>query len=695
MKRILILFCFVTTFLYSYDQLIKWDKEIIKTEQLSFDGNNFLINDGKKISINEASMLKFNMTNQIISEKSEFIEDISEKELLRRAEILGKKYPDNSKLILLDDGIQRMNFDGTQFSRSRYALKIMNEKELDEALLSFYHIPGEYENRIIMARSISSDGQVNYLNPDDISYTSPSQGLQFFSGKKDTKIIKATIPFVKVGSIIDYEWETNDLKPEDKNQFYTNWYFGGDSPVYESIVNYAVPENRDFYWVAKNFSPYDSKPTIKKKDGYIIYTFKRGECPPFIPEPQAPPKEELLPFVFGSTFSDQTYLSEWLAKFFKERMIFDDKIKETVLNIIEKNNANREEEKIAILYRFVQEYIHYRSIKTSISSGMAGHPATETFYNKYGDCIDKSIFFATILSIVGVEAYPVIVMTNDRPRPLYGEIGLIRGNHAINEIHLKEENGNKKIIYLDSTSTTYKYPDFRSDNHGIPVWNPILNSVREISPPNPKWNTQEFIIEIELTEGTDGIVYKKNNYSGEWEAGLRSYFLSMKEKEIESLFISISSRDYPGSKLIGYNFNNPSDYKNNFSIDYKFNSKDIIRETGDFYIFSLPVKYSFDFTGHKERKYPIRFDTTYVEKHKVSVKFSDKIKLKGIPKDIVISNKYFDFNAKYEINDNEVIYYDHFSRKNTTVNPEDYALYRSQLLLIEKYVEAPLVFIKK
>jgi len=692
MKKILIFLLITAPFLYSFDQIIKWDKSVKTSETIIFQDGKFISKEGDVIDRSEVSLIKFNLKEPVESEKSDIIGEVTPNELKRRADILQEKYPDNAKLILLDEGYQRMNIDGSQYSRSRYSLKINSEKDLNEANLSFYSQPGEYESRIIMARSIDINGEVSYLSLDDVTYASPSQGLEYFSGKKDTKIIKAVIPNVKVGSIIDFEWETLDLKPEDKNQFYTHWYFGGDDPVFESKVSYIVPENREFYWVAKNFDPYDPSPEISKKEGYKIYKFSRGECPPFVAEPQSPPMWELIPFVFGSTYKDQTYLSQWLAGFFKERMRSNDKIKATVDEVVKNSGARTEEEIVAALYRFTQEFIHYRSIKTSISSGLAGHPATETFENRYGDCIDKSIFFATILGLVGVEAYPVIVRTNDQPRPLYGELGVISGNHAINEIHLKQ-NGNK-IIYLDSTSVTYKYPNFRSDNHGIPVWNPILNTVREIDPPDPEFNKQVFNTRINLKNDNSAEIFKENIYKGELDAGLRQYFLSMKDKEIESLFVSLSGRDYPGSKLKGYEYSALSDYKSDFSIKYNFASSQVLKKSGEYYIFTLPIKYSFSFTSFESRKYPLKYNTTSAEIRSVTLELPEGYKVRGIPEGLSIKSDILDYVSNYSLENNVLKFTDEFVRKKTVVNVNEYKQFRKNLLEVEHSINIPIVLEK-
>lgn len=675
--------------LYSKDAIITWDKKTINTSNMQYQDGNFIIDNDNTIDISKISYISFNTTAN--TTKSQTIYDISPKELLKRASILTKKYPDYPKLILLDEGLQKMNKDGTQYSHSRYALKIVNEKSLGDAVLTFYYQPSSYESNLIMARSISPDGVVTYLSKDDIKYTTPKQqGLSYFSGKRDVKIITATIPNVKVGSIIDYEWEVIEPAPEDPNQFYTGWYFGGGNPVYESKVDFIVPENKEFYWTTSNFAPFDANPKITKKDGYKTISFVRGECPPYESEPKSPPSGYSLPTASGSTFKDQTYLSNWLSKLMLERMVANDTMKKTINELVTKKGAKTEEEKIAVIYRFVQEYIHYRSIKTSLSSGFSGHPASETFNNRYGDCIDKSILFATLLKIVNVEAYPVIIMTNDRTQPPYGKIGTLSGNHAINEVHLKE-NGDR-IIFLDSTSTTDKYPIFRSDDQGVKAWNPILNSVRLIKPLDVRYNTSSFYYEINLKEDGSGTIKQHRVYRGEWETGLRGYLLSLKEQEIKSTLQYFVASDYPGSILTSYKYLPLTDYSSNLYLDLDSTALGIAKKIGNYDMINNPIGYNFRYLSLQTRKLPIFFATTSGKKHTISINLPKTLKPLGLPESITIKNKYFTYTASYKYMDNTILFEDQYLRTATIIPSKDYISYKKDALKINHFLKTPILF---
>jgi len=691
-KISIIVFLLLTIFtinLISYEKIVDWENNEQKTEKIYYKGKNIIAGD-KIIDKDMISYIVFNLSDDDKNDNEDKLNSVSIDELINRSKIMENKFHDSPLLVLYDDGIQKLNKDGTRYTRSRYAVKIMNEKYIDEySVLSLYYIKEDYESKILMARSISPDGEVSYINESDISVTIPKQDLEFFSGRRNARIIKITIPNVKVGSIVDYEYEIKENIPEDINQFYTSWYFGGSNPVYESTVKFIVPEDKDFYWITKNFKKENETPVITHENDYKIYFFKNDINPPFIEEPYGPPIEDFYPKAVGSLFKDQTYLSNWLSKIMKERMIANDKMKEAVNAVINKSNAKSEEEKIAVLYRFVQEYIQYRSIKTSLSSGFSGHPAAETFENKYGDCTDKSILFATILNLIGVEAYPIIVMTNDKPKAYYDEIGIISGNHAINEIHLKE-NG-KKIIYLDSTSLTYRYPVFRYDDQGILAWNPILNTVREIEPLDPVWNTQKYYKKIVLDDSGNAQIDSKTIYSGDWEAGIRRYFLSMKDKELKALLSTIISRDYPGSTLLDYDFRNPFDFSDNMYLSMNYKAMSIAKKSGNYYILNIPVKHDLDYITQTKRKYPVKLPTKEGKINSIEIKIPDEFILKGIPDPLKIDNDFFSYEGSYELKGNILLFNDHLTIKSCEIQVKDYNKIRSEFLKVDYFIRIPLI----
>ena len=161
------------------DQAVGWDKATVGEGRIIYK-DNILTIDGDVVPTEDVAVIRFNTVKNDDKPAVAFRDNVSPAELIKRANILRSKYPDSGRLVLLDEGELKMNADTSQYSRSRYTVQILNEKELFNAQLSFSNNEGEYETKILMARSISPDGKVAYLKDSDITRTYPSQGLQFF-----------------------------------------------------------------------------------------------------------------------------------------------------------------------------------------------------------------------------------------------------------------------------------------------------------------------------------------------------------------------------------------------------------------------------------------------------------------------------------------------------------------------------------
>lgn len=686
-KSILVCFFICAVFAASsYDSVITWDNSVSNGDGITFDGKSFIGKDFKR-DFKDVSRVLFNQTpSGAAVQNGSAPADTGL--LIKRGNEIRNLYPGEKIYILLDKGYYKTFKENKRYYRARYSVLVNSRSELGAANLSFYNKKGEYESNLLYARSVSPDGKVSYLNQSSVSESSYSQGMQFFRDGKDEKILKYTVPDVDVGSIIDYEYETTEYNVEDPNQFFPKWFFGGEHSSYESVVEVAVPDAMDFYYSLENVKKSDIKVSERREGGFKIYKFEHSMVKSIVPEPNSVPEQSLYPYVEGSTFKDQTYLSAWLSKFFKERIGTDDAMKKAVDTIL--TGTAGKEERIALLYRYMQENVKYLSIKMSVSSGMAGHKAAETFANKYGDCIDKAILFASLLNYAGVEAYPVIVMTNDKPKPLYGKLGVLSGNHAINEIHL-----DGRVFYLDSTSTTYRYPYWRSDDHGVFAWNPLLNKVSLIPYPDPEKVYQEYSYLIRLDPSGSAVVTENAVFRAHFDAGYRDMFMSANDRERGAFFARNARSYYPISMLAEYKIGDLNDYKNDFFMNSTYKSAGVGDIQGNYMIISVPERYDLNFASLRERETPQFFETTFGKRNEVVIEIPAGYALAGAPDPISIDSPFIKFTGEYTLKDNRIIYHSAYYRKKAVIMPAEYGEFRELMLKIAHFIKNPVVLEKR
>lgn len=664
--------------------------ESINAEALDFKENTFFI-DGKETLPDEISHIVFQKQQENIDSHKLQTGNIGKEELLNRAKKMSEKYPDQPLLVLLDDGTEQLRTDGTQYSRARWAVKICNESQLSLATLKIGSLQGKTESRLIYARSISPDGKEVFLDLENVTYTTPSRDKDFFgNNKEEYRIAQYVIPEVAVGSIIDYEYERISYSEEDPNQYYVKWWFSSEKPVYQSTFKVMVPQNKPYYFAEMNIENGKLKRREATENGYHAYYFEYGESAPIIEEEMGPDTYEIAAYIEGSSFKDQTYLSNWLGGFFKERIEANDEIKNTVNQLLVETKS--EDEKIAVLYRFVQDNIRYVSIKTSLSSGLAGHKASETFSNRYGDCIDKAILFAAMLQYAGVEAYPVVIMTNGNPQPLYYKLGVLNGNHAINELHLKDG----RVIYLDSTANCYRYPFFRSDDHGVVAWNPIKNTLRNTGFPNAEDESITSELNITLLKNGDAKVNETVITRGNPEITYRYFFQNAPKDFIHPQLESLANASFESSHLVNYNFADPFDETKDYKFQMNYKVDKLWNKVGnDLYLITIKQPFGFDFVASDVRNTEVRFNSVLKKTHKGKIVIPAEMKVVGVPDELVIESPYLHYKGSFKQDKNVVYYENVYSRNGTKIPTEDYSDFRNALIQINDYINKPVILQKK
>ncbi|HDS09996.1 MAG TPA: transglutaminase domain-containing protein [Firmicutes bacterium] len=335
---------------------------------------------------------------------------------------------------------------------------------------------------------------------------------------------------------------------------------------------------------------------------------------------------------------------------------------------------------MAKLYYFVQKEIRYVSIKGSLGTGLSGHPASETFEKRYGDCVDKAVLLSTMLKVIGVEAYPVSVNTNDSDRAPV-EIPSIYSNHAITEVHL-----NGEVFYLDSTSTYYRYPYFRADDQGIPVINEIKGTINEIPvmPPEHNWNM--YSLTMELNENGDAVITEKNNYHGEYEAGLKDYYSYYSSDEMRRQIFRNMANDFaPGAEFEYYKMS-PIDYETPFSMEYKFKVNGYPFIADDLFILNpRPKKFEFPEIAGSTRRYPIEYNTSQRTDNKVELIIPENFSVRYLPPKFSYKDDYVEYNAEFKVEGKKILYSDTFKRFKRIIPAKDYKKYREVLLRIQEY----------
>lgn len=593
------------------------------------------------------------------------------------------KFPNAGGYIIKDEDIYTLNADGTYKIRSHYIFKIFEDRAVDGNIILGYAFERE-SARIIMGRTIQPDGRVSNLNPADIKEGDMFRGAQFYSNTH--KVISATLPDVKKGSIIEYIIEMSVFKPVIEGYFCPAIYFVANEPKRLCRVEIKTPKDKKLFWVAKNFDTiYDpnfemlravKEPKIIESGNEKTYLFEVRDVPEFISEPNMPSYKDALPFIQFSSYETWDKIYEWFSKNFDAHVnAVSDEMKKKTEELI--RGIDGAEGKIAAIYHYIQQKNRYISIKGDLVAGLTGHDAKRTFENEYGDCVDKAILMTAMLKIAGIESYPTLINAGGPQWAI--EVPHLDLNHSISFARY-----DSKEIFLDCTSQDSRFPFFRTDDHGR--YN-MVPQLKKMIKSNMPLSVQKNFRRVTIAENGRISVTGRREFDGAFEHWTRMMNKSLKENEIKDRYKQRLNVTLPGVELKKLEYTDLMDLNKQVVETVEYDAPDAVIIAGDLILFAVPG-YSFDFSevSLEERKYPIDYQYLTKTENTFEFKIPEGYKVKYVPNEFKVDNKYMTFGARYEVKDpSTIVFTDFFERRLRVVDPKDYAAYKAGLESIAKY----------
>lgn len=602
------------------------------------------------------------------------------------AESVQVRYPDAGGIVLLDHSIDSWQKSGANKSRYHFIGKVLKPSQKEWGTLSLWFEEERDRVTIERARSISPKGEILEYDPKSVTVNDPASGMEFFSRGK---VMSATIPGVEVGSLVEFIYEREEFNPYDSLMWFPRFYFQDFNPVVDSRFEVVIPKDHNLFFKTYSMPSGATAPKITESGENKVYVWEMHNLEPLIEEPAMPNYREIAPGIQGALFEKYDYLYDWLGSFQKSRIAVTPDIEAEVNTVIAGKTTL--EEKISAIYLYAQRNIRYISIKGSISSSQTGHPAFETFKNKYGDCTDKSILFATMLKVIGVECEPLIIMTNDAGQ-VDRSIPQLMGNHAISMVHL-----NGKELFLDATATTHRFPYFRADDVDVSYVNAIARKSGRTAIPPPSENAIAKEIDLVLDGNGTAQIVDKLTFVGNMEANWRGMFQQQQENRLPVIFSNWAVQSLPGAKLKDYHLNNLNDMEQPFSLDFSYSAPKVPLQAGPYWVVTPPGldgEYGFSETGAPTRKYDLVYQAPEEQTHTYRFILPAGASVVSLPDSVHIRDAWFLYRSSYTIKGDTLTFADQFQRLARVVPVADYQTYRNDLAKLQKALTRQ-VFLKR
>jgi transglutaminase-like putative cysteine protease len=239
----------------------------------------------------------------------------------------------------------------------------------------------------------------------------------------EQKVRRLSLPNVRPGTLIDYSYTVEELKPFRTSDFFSAWRITTGLPVRRSRLMLDTPVSIVPQVVARNLN---FKPVTVEANGRRIVTWATQEVPKIEPELFAADSNDVMMTIQIGAPARWQDIGSWYAGLARDRYALTPAVEQKLSAIVA--SARTLEDSLKAIHRYVTADVRY----VAISLGMGGYQprsATDVVATGYGDCKDKATLFITFLAKLGIEANPVLLSAGgnvERGLPTIAQF-----NHAI------------------------------------------------------------------------------------------------------------------------------------------------------------------------------------------------------------------------------------------------------------------------
>ena len=313
-------------------------------------------------------------------------------------------HPEESSVLLLDDGIVVQQSDGTGSVTYRQVAQILNRDGIDGWAEETFGYDGRRQSfRLNWAKVVRPDGTVVSAEPIHQSVSDvpvPEQSPVY----TDMKRVRVSLGGVAPGTIVDYSYTIETIKPVMPRDFFANWRINTGGTVMRSRYIVDVPEGYDLRSAEHHL---EVVPRVTHANGRVVREWSTANLKYIEPEMFAEADSaDFLQWFSNSGPDTWADVGHWYAGLAKGRYAVDDSVMQAAQEATA--DAKTPEERIEALYRWIGQDFRYISISLGDGGYQPRMPA-EVVRTRSGDCKDKATLFVAIARKMGFEAYPVLL----------------------------------------------------------------------------------------------------------------------------------------------------------------------------------------------------------------------------------------------------------------------------------------------
>ena len=426
-------------------------------------------------------------------------------------------HPDESTVILLDDGVLRYEADGTGTRTFRYVVQILKDDAVEGwSEHSFGFAPDHEKLTINWIRVLRPDGTVISKEPTLVQESDVPAAMRS-PIYTERRVIRASLSGVAPGTIVDYSYTREELKPYRTGDFHQFWLVSMGTQVQRSRLVLDVPADMPAPPVVEKNLGFQPKTEVV--NGRRVTTWAVGDLPRVRTEPFAADSNDVIMSIELSSPGQWSDVTSWYHGLAADRYALTPDVLAKLAEVTA--NAPSREDTIRAVHRWVAQDIRYVSVSLGLGGYQPRAPA-ELLKTGFGDCKDKATLFIAALRHMGIEAYPVLVNSGGGVTPELPSISQF--DHLIAAVRTPDG-----YTYTDLTSEITPYgmlPYDLQGEYGVLVRGD--GSAEEIRMPMDPVERNATLTRIAGRVSEDGLfsgTYEESG-SGIFEMSLREAFMT-------------------------------------------------------------------------------------------------------------------------------------------------------------------------
>jgi transglutaminase-like putative cysteine protease/tetratricopeptide (TPR) repeat protein len=459
--------------------------------------------------------------------------------------------------ILFKDASYTLDASGRCVYRERTVIRILSEAGVEAwAQLERQWAPWYQDRPQLRARVIGKDGKAHELDPKTVAEgPAGDESLELYS---DRRLVRAPLPSLAPGSLIEEEVEVHDRQPEFDAGSIHHIALISSSPIRRARVTVEAPASRPPAWKVRGLSEADVR--REETGGLVRLTYEGGPFPVFENWESGMPEEDRVAprFTFTTGRSWQEVAARY-ASIVDER-IAGGAVPATARDVAAATPSASTRPAWSQTTSRLHRLVRYTGVEFGDATIVPAQPS-ETVKRGFGDCKDKAVLLAALLRAEGIPARVALLSAGSGPdiEPTLPGLGMF--NHAIVVIDGKER------VWIDAT-----------DEYGMPGQLPeadqgrlaliadaatreLVRTPRSEARDNGLVQTREFFLS---ERGPARLVVTTEPYGAE-ERDYRQNYHRTQRKDLEKQMERIAASVYLAKKIGRLEYPDPLEFSTRFS----------------------------------------------------------------------------------------------------------------------------------